>query len=94
MYSEDMADACVHLMNLDDKQYQPLLGASRNDGLPPVVNVGVGEDITIKQLAEMIKGVVGNNGQIVFDETKPDGTIRKLMDVERLKKWAAKHKPV
>lgn len=90
MYSEDMADACVHLMNLDDKQYKPLLGASRNDGLPPVVNVGVGDDLTIKQLAEMIQEVVGNNGQIVFDETKPDGTMRKLMDIERLKKMGSK----
>ena len=90
MYSEDMADACVHLMNLDDKQYQSLLGSNRNNGVAPVVNVGVGEDRTIRQLAEMIKGVIGNNGQIVFDETKPDGTIRKLMDVERLKKMGSK----
>lgn len=90
MYSEDMADACVHLMNLDDEHYKPLLGEERNDGVAPVVNIGVGEDLTIKQLAEMIKDVVGYNGQIVFDKTKPDGTMQKLMDVERLKKIVAK----
>jgi len=84
MYSEDMADACVHLLNLEDEQYQPLLGANRNDGLAPVVNVGVGEDLSIKQLAEMVKEVVGYEGELVFDETKPDGTMQKLMEVERL----------
>ena len=84
MYSEDMADACVHLLNLENEQYQPLLGANRNDGLAPVVNVGVGEDLNIKQLAEMVKEVVGYEGELVFDETKPDGTMQKLMEVERL----------
>lgn len=90
MYSEDMADACVHLMNLDDKQYQPLLGANRNDGVAPVVNIGVGEDLMIKELAEIIKETIGFKGQIVFDETKPDGTMRKLLDIERLKKMGSK----
>ncbi|SFK32955.1 GDP-L-fucose synthase family protein [Methylophaga sulfidovorans] len=86
MYSEDMADACIHLMNLDDERYKPLLGGDRNDGVAPVVNIGVGEDLTIKQLAEMIKDVVGFEGNLRFDETKPDGTHRKLMDVTRLEK--------
>ena len=54
MYSEDMADACLHLMNLHDEHYKPLLGSNRNDGLAPVVNIGIGEDLTIKQLAEVI----------------------------------------
>lgn len=91
MYSEDMADACVHLMNLDDKQYQPLLGSNRNDGVAPVVNVGVAEDLTIKELAETINETVGFKGDVEFDASKPDGTMRKLMDVNQLhsKGWQA-----
>ncbi|MDA8254204.1 MAG: GDP-L-fucose synthase [Betaproteobacteria bacterium] len=84
MYSEDMADACVYLMNLPDAQFLPLLGQDRNDGLAPLVNIGVGEDITIRELAETVKSVVGYQGGIGFDASKPDGTPRKLMDVGRL----------
>jgi GDP-L-fucose synthase len=78
-----MADACVYLMNLPNEQYQPLLAADRNDGLPPVINIGVGEDVTIKELAELIKQTVGYQGRITYDSTKPDGTPRKLMNVSR-----------
>jgi GDP-L-fucose synthase len=88
LYSDDMADACVFLMNLPDAQYQTLLGsdeAKTGIFMPPVVNIGVGTDATIRELAETIKGVVGYTGEIVFDATKPDGTPRKLMDVSRLK---------
>ncbi len=84
LYSDDMADACVCLMNLTDEQYLPLIAADRNDGLPPIVNIGFGSDITIKELAHLIKQIVGFRGEIVFDATKPDGTPRKLMDVHRL----------
>ena len=84
MYSEDMADACIYLMNLPDAQFLPLLGQDRNDGLAPLVNIGVGHDLTIRELAETVKGVVGYQGEIVFDASKPDGTPRKLMDVGRL----------
>jgi GDP-L-fucose synthase len=84
MYSEDMADACDFLMNLPDAQFKLLLAADRNDGLPPLVNIGVGEDLAIKELAETVRGVVGYTGEIVFDATQPDGTPRKLMDVGRL----------
>jgi GDP-L-fucose synthase len=84
LYSEDMADACVYLMNLPDEQFVPLLGQDRNDGLPPLINIGVGHDLTIRELAEAVKNVVGFEGEIVFDTTKPDGTPRKLMDVGRL----------
>ncbi len=85
MYSEDMADACVFLMNLPDAQFVPLLGQARNDGLPPLVNIGVGEDLTIAELAALVKNVTGYAGDIVFDTAKPDGTPRKLLDVSRLK---------
>lgn len=91
LYSEDMADACVYLMSLPDPKFQPLLAADRNDGLAPVVNIGVGHDVTIKELAQTIRDVVGFSGDLVFDTTKPDGTPRKLMDVSRLKQlgWQA-----
>jgi len=84
LYSEDMADACVYLMSLPDAQFVPLLGQDRNDGLPPLMNIGVGHDLTIRELAEAVKNVVGFEGEIVFDASKPDGTPRKLMDVGRL----------
>jgi GDP-L-fucose synthase len=84
LYSEDMADACVYLMNLPDAQFIPLLGQDRNDGLPPLMNIGVGHDLSILELAETVKDVVGYQGAIEFDATKPDGTPRKLMDVGRL----------
>lgn len=91
LFSDDMADACVFLMNLPDEQFVPLLGQDRNDGLPPLMNVGVGHDLTIRELAEAVKTVVGFSGNIVFDTGKPDGTPRKLLDVSRLKQagWTA-----
>jgi len=70
LYVDDLADACVHLMEVG------------YDG--PPVNVGTGEDLTIRELAETVMGVIGFNGKIVFDATKPDGTPRKLLDVSRL----------
>jgi GDP-L-fucose synthase len=70
MYVDDAADACLFLM----KNY--------NDA--GLINIGVGEDLTIKELAEMIKDITGFDGEIVFDTTKPDGTPRKLMNVSKL----------
>ena len=87
MYSEDMADACVFLMNLPNPNYENLLGSdeSRTGRFePPLVNIGVGADVTIKELAEAVRSVVGYAGGIAFDASKPDGTPRKLMDVARL----------
>ncbi|MFL9710293.1 GDP-L-fucose synthase family protein [Methylobacillus sp. Pita1] len=94
LYSDDMADACVYLMNLPQDQYQALLGSDESKTgrfEPPLINVGVGEDVTIKELAELVKQTVGYQGNIEFDTTKPDGTPRKLMDVTRLTKagWKA-----
>jgi GDP-L-fucose synthase len=95
IYSEDVADACVFLMNLPDDTYGRLLGSdeSRSGKFePPLINIGVGEEVTIKALAEVIKKVVGFDGELVFDTSKPDGTPRKLMDVSRLSQagWTAK----
>jgi GDP-L-fucose synthase len=84
LFSEDMADACLHVMNLPDAQFMPLLGQDRNDGLAPLVNIGVGHDLTIRELAETVKAVVGFQGRLDFDATKPDGTPRKLLDVSRM----------
>jgi GDP-L-fucose synthase len=92
MYVDDMADACVYLMNLSEASYRPLLAADRNDGLPPVINIGVGEDVTIAEVAAEIARTVGFAGRIEYDASKPDGTPRKLMDSQRLNDlgWRAK----
>ena len=79
LYSDDMADACVHLMNLPDAAFDTLLAT-----YPPLVNVGCGADLTIRELTELVKQVVGFEGEVVWDTTKPDGTPRKLLDVSRL----------
>jgi GDP-L-fucose synthase len=84
LYSDDMADACIFLMNLPEDTYITLLGIDRNDGIAPLVNIGVGEDLTILELAGKVKDVVGFQGTIELDSAKPDGTMRKLMDVSRL----------
>ena len=87
MFSEDMADACVWLMNLPAPVFGPLLGSDEvATGLfdPPLVNIGVGEDVSIAELAALVSEVVDFDGVITFDPTKPDGTPRKLMDVSKL----------
>jgi GDP-L-fucose synthase len=84
MNADDMADACVHIMSLPDERFSPLLAAERNDGLPPVINIGVGDDLTIAELATLVAAAVGYKGSIVFDSSKPDGTPRKLLDSGRL----------
>ena len=79
LYVDDMAAASIHVMNLSEEIY------SKNT-LPMLshINVGTGVDCTIRELAETIASVVGYKGRIIFDSSKPDGTPRKLMDVERL----------
>lgn len=87
LYSDDMADACVHLMNLSDERFTALLGSDESVSgrfEPPLVNIGVGEDLTIAELAHLVREVTGFKGDIVFDRSKPDGTPRKLMDVRLL----------
>jgi len=78
LFSDDLADACVFLMNnYDEKQF---------------INIGIGQDLSIKDLAELIKDVIGYKGAISFDTSKPDGTPRKLMDVSKLHALGWKHK--
>jgi GDP-L-fucose synthase len=87
LYSDDMADACVFLMNLADDAFDTLVHSDENstgDFEPPLVNVGSGVDISIAELAELIQRVVGFEGTIVYERSKPDGTPRKVLDVRRL----------
>lgn len=70
LFADDLADACVFLM------------ANYNE--PQLINIGTGEDLSIKELAYLIKSIVGYEGELVFDKSKPDGTPRKLMDVSKL----------
>jgi GDP-L-fucose synthase len=81
LYSDDMADACLFLLNLPDEQF---VSAANGQHEPPLVNVGWGEDVSIRELAAMIANIVGFKGTIAFDTSKPDGTPRKLLDVTRL----------
>lgn len=87
LLSDELADACVFLMNLPDERFDTLLGsdeARTGEFVPPLVNVGMGEDLTIRELAMLVKEVVDYPGRIVFDTSKPDGTPRKLLDVSRM----------
>lgn len=80
LYSDDLAQACTFLLNLDEAAYNSL----HVEDAPPLINIGTGEDITIRELAETVADVLGFQAELVFDTTKPDGTPRKLMDVTRL----------
>lgn len=84
LHVDDMANACTHLLNLDDDIYNSLLSSERNDGIPPIVNVGTGKDISIGKLAEIIAEIIGFEGEVKFDTSKPDGTMKKLLDTSRL----------
>ncbi|MFZ2406986.1 MAG: GDP-L-fucose synthase [Methylobacter sp.] len=88
LYVDDLANALVFLASLDDERYNMLTAPSQC----PLINVGTGEDLTIRALAEICAEVVGYNGQFVQDTSKPDGTMRKLLDVSRIRNqgWEAK----
>ncbi len=88
LYSDDVAQACVHLLNLDQATYDSLLV----EDAPPLINIGTGEDVTIRELAETVCRVLGYKGELVFDASKPDGTPRKLMDVTRLHQLGWHHR--
>ncbi|HSO20525.1 MAG TPA: GDP-L-fucose synthase [Desulfosarcina sp.] len=81
LHVDDMADACLFVMNLDDRTVAEQF---LNYPTPCFVNVGVGRDVTIRELAEIVRDVVGFAGDLVFDATKPDGTPQKLLDVSRM----------
>jgi len=79
LYVDDMADACIHIMNLDKEIYQ-----KHTKTMLSHINVGTGQDLTIKKLAETLAKIIGFKGKMEFDITKPDGPKRKLMDSRRL----------
>jgi GDP-L-fucose synthase len=81
LYSDDAADACILLLNLSEERFTDLVGGVEE---PPLVNVGWGEDMTVREVAELVAEVVGLNQALIFDPTKPDGTPRKLMNTSRL----------
>jgi GDP-L-fucose synthase len=78
LFSEDLADGCLFLMNLSDETYASLL-----QGVP-LINIGTGKDLTIRELAEQVCAALDFKGELVFDTTKPDGTPQKLLDVTRM----------
>ena len=88
LISDDMADACIHLLEsvkLDDMKIF-------KETSPPLINIGCGIDISIEDLANQIKIVIGFTGNIIFDSTKPDGAMKKLLDVTKLKSLGWEHK--
>ena len=86
LYVDDMARASIHLMNLDKKIYD-----EHTSSMCSHINVGSGTDLTVKELAEKIREVVGFKGDINFDLTKPDGSERKLLDSKRIQNLGFKH---
>jgi GDP-L-fucose synthase len=88
LYSDDLAEACVHLMNLPDAGFNSLLSEEE----APLINIGTGEDLTIRELAQLISRVLDFDGELVFDTAQRDGTPQKLLDVSRIHAlgWKAK----
>jgi GDP-L-fucose synthase len=88
LYSDDLAEACIYLLNLPESAYDDLLSKDE----PPLINIGTGEDLTIRELAELIARVLEFDCEIVFDPSRQDGTPRKLLDVSRINAlgWKAK----
>jgi GDP-L-fucose synthase len=89
LYVDDMADGCVYVMELSNSILsEELLSYPK----PCFINLGTGVDVTIRELAATVKAVVGYQGEVAFDPTKPDGTMRKLLDVTRAKAlgWESK----
>jgi GDP-L-fucose synthase len=88
LYSDDLAEACIHLLSLPEATYDKL--AHQEEA--PLINIGTGQDLTIRELAELIAKVLELDCEIVFDPSRPDGTPQKLLDVSRINAlgWKAK----
>ncbi len=82
LYADDMAEACVFLMNLPDHKYTHILGDELKE--PPLINIGSGQEVSIYDLAKTVCRVLDYPGKLVFDNSKPDGTLRKLLDTSKL----------
>lgn len=89
LYSDDMAEACVFLMEMPDEAFAKV--AVGSPGFP-LINIGVGEDLAIAELANLVKEVVGFEGTFVWDRSKPDGTPRKLLSVDKLHGLGWRHR--
>jgi GDP-L-fucose synthase len=87
LHADDAARACVFLLELEPARFDALL----SEDAAPLVNIGTGEDLTIRELAEMVARVVAFKGELVFDASKPDGTPRKLLDVDRMHRLGWRH---
>lgn len=81
LYVDDMADACLFLANLSESAFRSLVSS---ESTAPLINVGYGSDLTIRELAELVAHLVGFEGRVVFDTSKPDGTPRKWLDSTRI----------
>ena len=92
LWSEDMADACVFIM--ENRNFNDTYKPNANDIRNTHINIGTGSDISIAQLAELIKQEIGFAGNFVFNDEKPDGTLKKLTDVSKLNNLGWKHKIV
>jgi GDP-L-fucose synthase len=90
LWSKDMADACVFIM--ENRDFKDTYSEADKETRNTHINIGTGEDISIKDLAEMIKTIVGFEGKLVYNTNKPDGTLRKLTDVSKLNALGWKHK--
>ena len=89
LWSKDMADACVYIM--ENKDFSDLHSNNQNEIRNTHINIGTGKDISIKELAETIKRIIGYKGELFFNTDKPDGTMRKLTDVTKLNNLGWKH---
>lgn len=89
LHVDDLADACLFLMKLPEDDYSLLLTSQSS---PALINIGSGEEVTIKELALLVKEVIGFAGEVVFDPSRPDGTPRKLSDVGKIRSSGWKHK--
>ena len=87
LYSDDMADACVALLRLTDAQFRTEIGT-----YPPLVNIGSGLELPIREVAELVARIVGFKGALRFDSSKPDGMPRKLLDISRMRRlgWSSR----
>lgn len=81
LHVDDMAGACFHIMTIPEEKLAGLFAAQ----VPPLINIGCGQDLTISELARLVANVVGFHGPVEWDTSKPDGTPRKLLDISRLK---------
>ncbi len=89
LHVDDLAAACLYLLQLDEAAYTELL---QDPTAPALINIGSGEEISIADLARLVQEVVGFTGELVFDLDKPDGTLRKIMDVSRMERFGWRHR--